>query len=81
MWPVLGPPAGKEGTAMHVKRAGLLTKILVLVLLVAVASSLLELNNRLDQAQDQYQQRQPVPKCAGERFLFHRSPPIDTEIL
>ena len=38
---------------MHVKRAGLLTKLLILVLLVAVASSLLELSNRLDQAQAQ----------------------------
>ncbi len=38
---------------MHVKRAGLLTKLLILVLLVAVASSLLELNSRLNQAQAQ----------------------------
>lgn len=38
---------------MQVKRASLLTKILVLVLLIAVASSLLELNNRLNQAQAQ----------------------------
>jgi len=38
---------------MQVKRAGLLTKLLILVLLIAVASSLLELNNRLDQAQAQ----------------------------
>ncbi len=36
---------------MRVKRAGLLTKVLILVLLVVVAVSLLELNTRMDQAQ------------------------------
>ncbi len=35
---------------MRVKRAGLITKILILVLLIAVAGSLLELNSRMDQA-------------------------------
>ena len=38
---------------MRVKRAGLLTKILILVLLIVVAISLLELNSRVDQAQAQ----------------------------
>ena len=38
---------------MHVKRAGLLTKILILALLIVVAISLLELNSRVDQAQAQ----------------------------
>lgn len=36
---------------MRVKRAGLVTKIIILVLLIAVAVSLLELNSRMDQAQ------------------------------
>lgn len=53
MRPSLGPPAGKKGDAMRVKRAGLLTKILILVLLIVVAVSLLELNSRVDQAQAQ----------------------------
>lgn len=47
----LGPPAGKEGTAMRIARAGLVTKILILVLLIGVAVSLLELNSQMDQAQ------------------------------
>ncbi len=38
---------------MRVKRAGLLTKILVLALLIIVAISLLELNSRVDQAEAQ----------------------------
>ena len=38
---------------MRVKRAGLLTKVLILVLLIVVAISLLELNNRVEQAQAQ----------------------------
>ncbi|MGM9606847.1 MAG: septum formation initiator family protein [Oscillospiraceae bacterium] len=38
---------------MRVKRAGLLTKILILALLIVVAISLLELNSRVDQAQAQ----------------------------
>lgn len=38
---------------MHVKRAGLLTKILILTLLIVVAASLLELNSQVDQAQSQ----------------------------
>ena len=38
---------------MRVARAGLLTKILILVLLIGVAISLLELNSRMDQAQAQ----------------------------
>lgn len=36
---------------MRVKRAGLVTKIIILVLMIAVAVSLLELNSRMDQAQ------------------------------
>lgn len=36
---------------MRVKRAGLLTKVLILALLIAVAVSLLELNNQVEQAQ------------------------------
>lgn len=38
---------------MRLARAGLLTKILILVLLIVVAISLLELNSRMDQAQEQ----------------------------
>jgi len=38
---------------MRFARAGLLTKVLILVLLIVVATSLLELNSRLDQAQAQ----------------------------
>jgi len=38
---------------MRIARAGLLTKVLILVLLIAVAISLLELNSQLDQAHAQ----------------------------
>ena len=38
---------------MHITRASLLTKILVLGLLVIVATALLGFNSRLEQAQDQ----------------------------
>ncbi len=38
---------------MHVKRAGLLTKILILTLLIVTAVSLLELNSRVEQARAQ----------------------------
>lgn len=36
---------------MRVKKAGLLTKLVVLALLIATATSLLELNSRLQEAQ------------------------------
>lgn len=53
MRPVLGPPAERRGVAMRAARAGLLTKIVILALLIVAAISLLELNSRMDQAQAQ----------------------------
>lgn len=41
---------------MRVARAGILTKILILMLLITVAISLLELNSRVSQAQTQREQ-------------------------
>lgn len=43
---------------MRVKRAGLLTKIVILALLIAVAISLLELNGQVERAQAEKEQLQ-----------------------
>ena len=44
------PPIRKEGDFMRIARAGLLTKILILLLLIAAAVSLLTLNDRVEKA-------------------------------
>ena len=44
------PPRGKRVNGMRAARAGLLTKIVILALLIVVAISLLELNSRVEQA-------------------------------
>ena len=48
--PAPGLPVGKGETAVKFAKSGLLTKILILVLLVTVVTSLLEINSQLDQA-------------------------------
>lgn len=53
MRPAEGRPGREERFAMRLKRAGFLTKIVVLVLLIYMATSLLDLRGQIQTAQQQ----------------------------
>ena len=46
-------PGRGERTTMHIKRAGFLTKIVILVLLIYMATSLLDLRGKIQVVQEQ----------------------------
>ena len=48
-----GPPARKEWTDMRFKRAGFLTKIVVLALLIYMSTSLLDLRGQIQAIQEE----------------------------